>query len=178
MQGTERSLVDIIKMAYFGRPLELLTTEEFEELRQWVEHHWPINHFANWQYGDKSPEEIQAVITSVTTLIPDNSNDIHPKDVVVKVYGRYEEELARRVYEAEYPSTVDEVSDGLPEPPHENWLTLKEAKAKFKNMPEATLRASATSKTKPVRTHKMGKNKLYWRPDIDDRFDVDKYPRA
>jgi len=107
MQGAERSLVEIIKMAYFGDPLELLTTEEFEELRQWVEHHWPINHFANWQYGDKSPEEIQAVITSVTTLIPGISNDIHPKDVVVKVYGRYEEELARRVYEAKYPSTVD-----------------------------------------------------------------------
>ena len=34
----------------------------------------------------------------------------------------------------------------LPEPPHENWLTFKEAKAKFKNMPEATLRGSATNK--------------------------------
>jgi len=74
--------------------------------------------------------------------------------------------------------TVNTDIKPLPDPPHEDWLLLPEVLARFKDMPKDTIISSDRSKTNPVRIRKFNKNRLYWWPDLDRRFAVDKYPRT
>ena len=97
MQQTKRSLAIIITHAYFDKPMELLTPEEFAELGKWVDEHTPWDQFDKWKLCDPVPEEFRQVMD---LLVQKTDLGIHPREVVHKVWERYSQEDLKRTTDA------------------------------------------------------------------------------